>query len=111
MSEFRDSPLDLWNEPLTPQERHHLLDSVAEAIRQRGLQTPALFFIEMHRPLGFLAAQGLIVLTPMLAPLLGLDRVQKLGRLLSDPEAVEELVRLLETPAEPNTMIREEGNA
>lgn len=88
--------LDLWNEPLDGAEREKLLDTIAEAIRRRGLTTPALFFVEINRPLGFVASQGLIALTPLLAPLIGLDRMQNVGRLLADPAAVDELVTRLE---------------
>ena len=98
MNATQADSLERWSEPLTADERGALLETVALAVRRRGLQTPALFFIEMNRPLGFTACQGLIALAPFIAPLLGLDRVQKLGRLLADPRAVDELVTRLESP-------------
>jgi hypothetical protein len=92
----RPDALDRWNEPLAPEERAALLDALAEAVRRRGLRVPTLFFVEVNRPLGFVASQGLIALTPLLAPLLGLDRLQNVGRLLADPATVDELVARLE---------------
>ena len=96
MNNAEADSLDLWSEPLTTEERERLLDTVAEAVRRRGLTTPALFFVEINRPLGFMASQGIIALAPLLAPLLGLDRMQTVGRLLADPNAVDDLVRRLE---------------
>ena len=88
--------LALWDEPLAPDERERLLDGVAEAVVRRGLETPALFALEMHRPFGFLASQGLIVFAPLLAPLIGLDRMQSAARLLREPDAVEALIGRIE---------------
>lgn len=90
------SPLDLWNEPLSPEERERLLNTVAAAVQRRGLQTPAVFALEMHRPLGFIASQSLIALTPFLAPVIGLEPMQRLGRLLAEPAAVDALIARIE---------------
>lgn len=99
MSEVRERPgegIALWDEPLTSDEREKLLDTAAEAVVRRGLETPALFALEMHRPLGFIASQGLILLGPMLGPLLGMDRMQNASRLLREPGAVDALIRRIE---------------
>ena len=88
--------LDDWDKPLSPAERETLLGKIADAIRKRGLQTPALFALEMHRPLGFVASQGILGLIPTLGPLLGLERMKQAGRLLADPAAIEALILRLE---------------
>lgn len=86
----------LWDEPLTPDERERILDAAAEAVVRRGLQTPALFALEMHRPFGFVASQGLIVLGPLLGPLVGIERLQNAARLLREPGAFDAIITRIE---------------
>ncbi len=61
------------------------LEAVAQAIVERRLTVPAVFFLELHRPLAGLAGQAAVLGTPLLAPLLGLDRFRTLQRVLADP--------------------------
>lgn len=44
-----------------------MLDELADAIVKRGLATPALFFLESMRPLGFVGSQLMIVLRPIIS--------------------------------------------
>lgn len=44
-----------------------MLDELAEAIVRRQLGTPALFFLESRRPLGFIGSQLMVVLRPLVA--------------------------------------------
>lgn len=44
-----------------------ILDELAGAIARRGLGTPALFFLESMRPLGFVGSQLMLVLRPVVA--------------------------------------------
>ncbi len=44
-----------------------ILDELAGAIVRRGLGTPALFFLESMRPLGFVGSQLMLVLRPVVA--------------------------------------------
>lgn len=44
-----------------------MLDELADAIVSRRLGTPALFFLESMRPLGFVGSQLMVVLRPMIA--------------------------------------------
>jgi hypothetical protein len=73
-----------------------LLDRVAAQVVRRGLVTPALFFLELHRPLSFLAGQATHALQPFLAPLFGYQTVQRLARLLEDPANVDRLLERIE---------------
>jgi hypothetical protein len=86
----------LWDEPLSAAEREALLDRLSEAVARRGLETPVLMALEVHRPMAFLASQGLIIAGPLLAPLLGLSRIQDLSRLLREPGAVDALIARIE---------------
>src|SRR5262249_1550698 len=98
-----------WDVPLTEEERERLLDGFVRIVRRWGLETPATFALEMHRPLAFIGSQGLITLTPMLGPLLGLDRMQKLSRLLPAPGAIDALIARLEEQPSPPSPLPEPG--
>jgi hypothetical protein len=78
------------------EEEDRLLDRVAEQVVRRGLVTPAVFFLEMNRPLGFLAGQATHLLTPFLAALFGLKTVQALAALLEEPGSVDRLLDRIE---------------
>lgn len=90
------SAFDLWEEPLPDEEREALLERAAEQVVKRGLQAPVIMALEMHRPLAFIASQGIIFATPLVGPLLGLERMQTVGRFLQEPGAVEALIRRIE---------------
>ncbi len=92
--------IDRWGEDLTTEEREKLINEIAEGIVKRGLTTPAILFLEMNRPLSFVASQSLVVGSPFLAPFVGIDRVQDFSRLLKDRENVELLIRRIEDVSE-----------
>ena len=91
--------LDTWDTPLPDAEREALIGQTVEAIARRGLQTPALLFLEMHKPLAFVASQGIIAFVPLFGPLIGLARMQAIGRLLAHPGGLDELINRIEASA------------
>jgi hypothetical protein len=80
------------------EEQSHdpLLDRVAAQVVRRGLVTPAVFFLELHRPLSFLAGQATHALQPFLAPVFGYETVKRLARMLEDPANVDRLLDRIE---------------
>lgn len=86
----------VWNEPLSADEREELIERAATMVVKRGLSVPAIVALEMHRPIAFTLSQGIIALTPLFAPLIGLHRMQTLSRLLSEPGGIEALIRRIE---------------
>lgn len=73
-----------------------LLDRIAAEVVRRGMVTPAVFFIELNRPLSFLAGQATHVLFPFLAPLLGVALARQLAELLEEPANVDRLLAKIE---------------
>ena len=69
---------------------------MATQIVRRGVAVPAIIALEMHRPLAFTLSQLTITLAPLFGPLLGVQRLQTLNRLLAEPDGVEALVRRIE---------------
>ena len=92
---------DYWNDELTADREEELLDQAARAIFKRGLVTPAIIALEMHKPLATVGANSSIVITPFLVPLFGYERVHDYSRLFQKKENVELLIQRLEKPSMP----------
>jgi hypothetical protein len=73
-----------------------LLDRIAAEVVRRGMVTPAVFFIELNRPLSFLAGQAAHVLFAFLAPVLGIGFARQLAEMLEDPGNVDRLLDRIE---------------
>lgn len=97
-------------EPLTPEERDRALDEVVARVRRYGLETPALFFLEMHRPLAGLAGMASFMATPLFGAFLGLDRVEKYAAMISDPDALDALAERLDAARDQKRAVRAEEN-
>lgn len=95
-----------WTEKLTPEEEEYLIAQLTYEIKRRKMETPAVFFIEAHKPLSGLAESLAVVLTPFLAPFMGLGNVQGYGRLLNDRSAIDRLLLALEDPSDPVKPVR-----
>lgn len=84
------------NDLLPPAQRDALIETCARRIVAYGLETPAVFFLEMHKPLSFLGSQALLFASPCLAPFLGLQRTEEFAGLLNDPHNVDRLLDRIE---------------
>jgi len=87
-----------WDAPVDDTERDALLAKIASAVRSRGLQTPAIWFLEIHRPLFPLGSQLGIAFSPFLGVFFGGGAfdLQKYTKLMQRPENVEKLIRLID---------------
>lgn len=72
------------------------ISQVAERIKRMGLETPAVFFLEAHKPLAFVGGQILYFSLPFLGLLFGFQNVSNFAKILSTPGGVERLLRKLE---------------
>lgn len=81
---------------VSPEERDRIFDRLAGEIVRRRMQVPAILALEMHRPLAFLGSQALIILTPLLAPAIGLRNMQAACALLAQPGSIDHLVDRIE---------------
>lgn len=90
--------LDL-DSPLTNERRDAIIDSIAGKIIERRLESPAVLFLEMHKPLSFLASQSVLVAMPLFGPLLGAQRMADLSKILSNRENLDLLINRIEDMA------------
>lgn len=72
------------------------LPKLADLIEKRGLGLPAIFLLEMYKPLVGLAQNFSLVSAPLLIPLFGLNLYNQALKLLDNPANVEELILLIE---------------
>ncbi len=86
-----------WDAPLADADRDHILERLARAVHKWRMEVPALLLLETTAPLSHLGGQGLVVFSPLVAPLLprGLADVQRLSKLLEQPNNVRRLMDLI----------------
>lgn len=92
-------------ERLTEMERE-VLERLAKFIAERRLEAPALFFLEMHRPLANLGGHALLMASPFLGPIIGMPVVEAFYRALSKPGGLDYLMERIEELSQ-----RREGKA
>ena len=71
------------------------LREAAEVIVKGGFATPALFLLELFKPLGFLTSQLLLLTEPLFGPERGAN-IRRYATLLENREQTEEFIRMLE---------------
>jgi hypothetical protein len=76
--------------------REALTEMLAERIHRAGLSAPAIFFLEMHKPLAFLGGQMLFAAQPFLGRLTGDEPARELASFFEEPANVEKLIERLE---------------
>jgi hypothetical protein len=87
-------------DPLTPgADEDRAIEAVAQLVVDRRLEAPAVFFLELHKPLAGLSSQAMLVGAGLLAPLLGLERFNGLQGVLADPRRYEALMQRIEAKA------------
>lgn len=82
------------------QWQEELLEQVAQAVVRRGMEVPAILFLEMHKPLANLLGHAVWMTMPIWALFWGVQRTNALGELLSDPTQIERLIRRIEALSE-----------
>ena len=85
-----------WDAELPAERRDELIDQVARFVDRRGLHVPAILFLEMHKPLTYIASQSLVLGSGFLAPFFGPQNVQQVAKLFEKRENVERLIRRIE---------------
>jgi hypothetical protein len=85
--------------------REQMIVRLAEWVQSRGLSSPAILFLEAHKPLAPVGSQALFFLQPLLrvvGPLFGWfddDRIlADYAALLEDPAAIDRILAHLERP-------------
>src|SRR5207248_272623 len=85
-----------WTDDLSDDERDQVIEKIAHGVVRHRMETAAILFLEMHKPVSFFASQSMVVLSPFTAPFVGLENVQVASKLMEKRENVELLIRRIE---------------
>lgn len=81
---------------LAPERRDEIINDLAQMVVRRRLETPAIFFLELHKPLTSLASTAVTFSQPTLGALFGFRKMAEWAALLDDRENVELLIGRIE---------------
>ena len=82
--------------PISDERRDEIIDSIARKIVGRRLEMPAVLFLDMHKPLSFIASQSMLVAMPFLGLIFGAQSVADLSKVFAERENVEALIARIE---------------
>lgn len=90
--------------PLTGEDRA-LLDKIADAVIRRGMETPAILFLQSVRPLNGLGSQAMVFLRPFLTSLLKEATYDRITEILERREGLTALVEAIESRSASSTVL------
>ena len=77
-------------------QSEQLIEQLTEQISRWRLTVPAILLLQVTRPLGFIASQGLLLCQPLLSFVYDAPRVADYAELLADRASMDRLVTRLE---------------
>lgn len=89
---LRPRPEDEGERVAAAERKQHIIGKLSRGIVARGLQSPAALFLELNRPIGFIASQATFFARPFLSFFLAPEEVTAAAEVLADPEALDELL-------------------
>lgn len=72
------------------------LSSLADSIIRRGLAAPAVFMLELHKPISTLLSFGFQTVDPLLRAIFGGRSIDSIEEVLSSRDSIEQLIILIE---------------
>lgn len=69
---------------------------LGDSILSRGLRVPAVFFLELHKPVAHLVGEGISASKPLLSLLFKSANLETARQLCSSPDQIEQLITYLE---------------
>ena len=83
-------------EDIPREKREELIKKVAGTIVSFGMGVPAIFLLEMHKPLSFIGSQVLIFLEPLVRMVFQGDDYHAFAVIMERRENVEKLIQEIE---------------
>ncbi|MBN1933210.1 MAG: hypothetical protein JW934_01025 [Anaerolineae bacterium] len=91
---------------MSMEQQTQVMVNLAQWIRERGLESPAILFLQANKPLAPIGGQALLFLQPVLGAvgaMLGWANGERVwtdyAALLENPACIDRLLELLERPA------------
>ncbi|TET39310.1 MAG: hypothetical protein E3J72_00760 [Planctomycetota bacterium] len=82
-----------------PERREAIFKWMVDKVDRYGLEVPAVFVLELMKPLSFILSQLCLFGAPVLYPFFGMERTEHFAQFLSERENVEELIQRIERRA------------
>jgi hypothetical protein len=79
------------------------LEPIADRIYRAGLSIPAIFFLELHKPLTTIIRTSVSIGAPLAEPFFGQQRYKSIMQFFESRESAEQLIQLLEQRLENKT--------
>jgi hypothetical protein len=73
-----------------------ILTRIAQKIVDRGLVTPAVFFLEMTKPISFIGSSAMVFFGPIITSFVRSETYYEFTELLEDPVNIEFLIDEIE---------------
>ena len=73
-----------------------IIRRVAARIHRSGMVTPAIFFLELTKPLALIGSHAMIFFGPIINAFINMDGYYKAAELFEEPANVELLIREIE---------------
>ncbi len=89
---LRPRPVDEEQRAAEQARKNEVIEKLARAIRARRLESPAVLFLELNRPIGFLMSQAALFARPFLSFFLPPNEVEAAAEVLADRDAFDRLL-------------------
>ncbi len=86
-----------FREPISDERRDEVLDAIANRVKQYGMTVPAIFFLEMHKPLSYIGGQAMHFFAPIVGAFF--QTFEDYAYFFDDRENVELLIQRIEAIA------------
>jgi hypothetical protein len=100
---LRPRPVDEEQRAAEEARKNEIIEKLASAIKARRLESPAVLFLELNRPIGFLMSQAAFFARPFLSFFLRPDEVEAAAEVLADRGAFDRLLARLGESTEEST--------
>ena len=84
------------SELLLAEDDKRFLEKIAKKIHQHGMVTPAVFFLEMTKPLALLGSHFLVFFGPIINSFIQSENYYRSVQVFEEPKNVETLLKLIE---------------
>ena len=84
------------SELLLAEDDKRFLEKIAKKIHQHGMVTPAVFFLEMTKPLALLGSHFLVFFGPIINSFIQAENYYRTVQVFEEPKNVEILLEIIE---------------
>ena len=84
-------------EDISLERQENLLKRLADKIIQMGMITPAIFFLEMNKPLNFIGSQLMLIFEPFAQLVFNYADYHTFVLMMEKRDNIEKLIRMIET--------------